>query len=52
MSKLLKKEEEKKIKISITIDKKLNTRIENELVNKSRLIGKLIKEYYEKKDMQ
>lgn len=52
MGKLLKKEEEKKIKISITIDRKLNTRIENELVNKSRLIGKLIKEYYEKKDMQ
>ncbi len=52
MSKQFKKEEDKKIKISITIDKKLNKRIEDDLINKSRLIEKLVKEHYEKKDLQ
>jgi len=51
MGRNLKKDEDKKIKISITIDKKLNKRIEDDLINKSRLIEKLIKEHYEKKDM-
>ena len=52
MSKPFKKEEDKKIKISITLNRKLNKRIEDDLTNKSRLIEKLVKEYYEKKDMQ
>jgi len=51
MGRNLKKDEDKKIKISITIDKKLNKKIEDDLINKSRLIEKLIKEHYEKKDM-
>jgi hypothetical protein len=46
-----KKEEEKKVKISITLNPDLNARMERELTNKSRLIEKLLTEHYEKKDM-
>lgn len=46
-----KKEEDKKVKISITLDYKLNKRIDDDLINKSRLIEKLIREYYGKKDV-
>ena len=49
--KQLKKEEEKKVKISITLNPILNTRMEKELTNKSRLIEKLLTEHYGKKDM-
>jgi S-adenosylmethionine:tRNA-ribosyltransferase-isomerase (queuine synthetase) len=45
--KQLKKEEEKKVKISITLNPILNTRMEKELTNKSRLIEKLLTEHYE-----
>ena len=49
--KQLKKEEEKKVKISITLNPILNTRMEKELTNKSRLIEKLLTEHYGKKNM-
>ena len=49
--KQLKKEEEKKVKIYITLNPILNTRMEKELTNKSRLIEKLLTEHYGKKDM-
>ena len=45
------KEEEKKVKISITLNPELNARMERELTNKSRLIEKLLTEHYEKKNM-
>jgi hypothetical protein len=44
-----KKEKEKKVKISITITPDINKKMENDLINKSRLIEKLLLEYYEKK---
>jgi hypothetical protein len=44
-----KKDEEKKVKISITLNPVLNARMERELTNKSRLIEKLLTEYYGKK---
>jgi len=44
----LKKPEEKKIKISITLSPDLNKRMEDKLTNKSRLIEKLLRSYYEK----
>ena len=47
----LKKPEEKKVKISITLSPDLDKRMEDELTNKSRLIEKLLREYYENKDM-
>ena len=47
----LKKPEEKKVKISITLSPDLDKRMENELTNKSRLIEKLLRKYYENKDM-
>lgn len=50
--KQLKKKEEKKVKISITLNPTLNYRMEKDLTNKSRLIEKLLIEYYGKKDMQ
>jgi len=49
--KQLKKEEEKKVKISITLNPILNTRMEKELTTKSRLIEKLLTEPDGKKDM-
>ena len=47
----LKKPEEKKVKISITLSPDLDKRMEDELTNKSRLIEKLLREYYANKDM-
>jgi hypothetical protein len=44
--KQLKKKEEKKVKISITLNPELNARMEKELTNKSRLIEKLLTEHY------
>ena len=49
--KVLKKPEEKKIKISITLSPDLDKRMDNELTNKSRLIEKLLREYYENKNL-
>lgn len=46
-----KKEEQKKVKISITLNPEINIRLEDELINKSRLIEKLLIKYYEQKDM-
>jgi hypothetical protein len=43
------KKEGKKVKISITLSPAINSIMENELTNKSRLIEKLLIEYYEKK---
>jgi hypothetical protein len=47
----LKKPEEKKVKISITLNPNLNKRMDDELTNKSRLIEKLLKNYYGNKDL-
>jgi hypothetical protein len=43
--------QEKKVKISITLSPDLNKKMENDLTNKSRLIEKLLKEYYGNKDL-
>jgi metal-responsive CopG/Arc/MetJ family transcriptional regulator len=47
----LKKPEEKKVKISITLSPDLDKRMEDDLTNKSRLIEKLLREYYENKNL-
>jgi hypothetical protein len=47
----LKKPEEKKVKISITLSPDLDKRMEDELTNKSRLIEKLLKKYYGDKNL-
>jgi hypothetical protein len=44
----LKKPQEKKIKISITLSPDLIKRMEDELTNKSRLVEKLLRSHYEK----
>ena len=49
--KLLKTPEEKKIKISITLSPDLDKIMEKELTNKSRLIEKLLREYYGNKNL-
>jgi metal-responsive CopG/Arc/MetJ family transcriptional regulator len=46
-----KKEEDKKIKFTISLDPKLFKRMDDEIINKSRLIENLIKEYYGNKDL-
>ena len=46
-----KKPEEKKVKISITLSPDLDKRMEDDLTNKSRLIEKLLREYYENKNL-
>jgi hypothetical protein len=45
------KEEDKKVKITITLNPEINKRMEDELTNKSRLIEKLLIEYYGKKNL-
>lgn len=45
------KKEDKKVKITITLNPKINKRMEDELTNKSRLIEKLLIEHYGKKDL-
>jgi metal-responsive CopG/Arc/MetJ family transcriptional regulator len=47
----IKKTKEKKVKISITLSPDLDKRMEDELTNKSRLIEKLLREYYGNKDL-
>jgi len=44
-----KKEQEKKIKFGISLDPNLFNRMCKEKTNKSRLIEKLLREYYENK---
>jgi len=39
---------QKRVKISITLNKKINEKLENDLVNKSKLIDKLLSDYYGK----
>jgi hypothetical protein len=39
---------EKRVKISITLSKKINEKLENDLINKSKLIDKLLSDYYGK----
>jgi hypothetical protein len=46
-----KKEEDKKIKFAISLDPKLFKRMEEDIINKSGLIEKLLREHYEKKDL-
>jgi hypothetical protein len=46
-----KKEEDKKVKFAISLNPKLFKRMEDELINKSALIEKLLREYYGNKDM-
>lgn len=46
-----KKQEDKRIKISITLSPLINGKMETELINKSKLIEKLLVEYYDKKNM-
>ncbi len=45
------KKEDRKVKITITLNPEIDKRMEDELTNKSRLIEKLLKEYYGKKDL-
>jgi hypothetical protein len=47
----LKKDEDKKVKISITLSPDLDKRMEVDLTNKSRLIEKLLREYYGNKNL-
>jgi hypothetical protein len=42
---------EKKVKISITLSPDLDKKMEDELTNKSRLIEKLLREYYGNKNL-
>ena len=46
-----KEKEEKKVKFTICVDPVIYKKIETDMTNKSRLIEKLLKEYYGKKDM-
>ena len=52
MGRKSKKEEDKKIKFGISLDRDLFDRMVNEKTKKSTLLNKLLKEYYGKKDMQ
>ena len=45
------KEEDKKVKFSISLDPKIFKRMDNEMINKSKLIEKLLKEYYDNKNL-
>ena len=43
--------DKRKVKITITLNQDINKRMDDEITNKSRLIEKLLIEYYEKKNM-
>ena len=45
-------EKERKFKFGISLDRKIFDRMVNEKENKSRLIEKLLKEYYGNKNLQ
>jgi hypothetical protein len=51
MGRLKKLEEEKKIKITISIDRKLYTLLKKDKVVPSRFFDKSLKEYYGKKSL-
>ena len=46
-----KKQEDKRIKISITLTPKINNHMNVELINKSKLIEKLLRKYYGFEDL-
>jgi hypothetical protein len=46
-----KQEEDKKVKFAISLDPKIFKRMDNEMINKSKLIEKLLKEYYDNKNL-
>jgi len=46
-----KKEEEKKVKFAISLNPEIFKQMEIEMINKSRLIEKLLKEYYGNKNL-
>lgn len=45
------KETEKRIKLSITLSQEINKQMDQDVINKSKLIEKLLIEYYGKKNM-
>ena len=51
MGRKSKLEEDKKVKFGISLDPKLFNRMVKEKTNKSRLLEKLLREYYANKDM-
>jgi metal-responsive CopG/Arc/MetJ family transcriptional regulator len=51
MGRKTKLKEDKKVKFGISLDKKLFDRMVKDKTKKSTLINKLLKEYYENKDM-
>jgi hypothetical protein len=52
MGRPTKDEKDKKVKYGISIDRHLFDKIKNEDKSVSKFIQKLVKEYYEKKDLQ
>jgi hypothetical protein len=46
-----KKEEDKKVKFGICVDPLIYKKMEDEMINKSRLIETLLKEHYGKKSL-
>lgn len=49
--KVRKKDNEKKIKFTICIDPKIHKKMDEELINKSKLIEKLLRTHYEIKNL-
>jgi hypothetical protein len=45
------KDTEKRIKISITLNQEINEKLNQDVINKSKLIEKLLTEYYGKKNL-
>jgi hypothetical protein len=45
-------ETKKRVKVSITLSQKINNKLEGDIINKSKLIEKLLSDYYGKKDLQ
>jgi len=45
------KDEEKRVKISITLKPGLIKKLENDIINKSKLIEKLLTDYYGNKNL-
>jgi hypothetical protein len=44
-------ESKKRIKISITLTKDINEKLEKDIINKSKLIERLLNEYYRDKNL-
>jgi hypothetical protein len=45
------KETDKRIKISITLSPEINKKLDQDIINKSKLIEKLLKDYYGNKNL-